>query len=63
MECSRAITVFDRFLVVRKPALSAMIPSDTRNLESRKLSYKSYCDQRSFFLHIALAGLEVLVEL
>ena len=63
MQYSRAITVVDRFLVARKPALSAMIPSDTRSHESHKLSHKFECDERRFFLHIALAGLEALVEL
>ena len=57
------ITIVDRFLVARKPALSAMIPSDRRSHESHKRSYKSWCDQRSFFLQVALAGLEVLVEM
>ena len=60
-----AIIVVDRFLIARKskPALSAIILSHTRSHESHKLSYKSLCDQRSYFLHIALAALELLVEL
>ena len=51
------------FLVGEKASFERDDTRDKRSHESHKLSYKSWCDQRSFFLHIDLAGLEALVEL